>query len=72
MLQRDSLSTGLPIENSPPGIHTIPAGTVPGAGVEFGTVGAKADETAEVSDPYACPVSLVEEDDPLDRAAFMA
>jgi hypothetical protein len=36
----DSLSTVLPIENSPPGIHTIPAGTGPGAVKDFETVGA--------------------------------
>jgi hypothetical protein len=41
MLQRDSLSRGLPIENSPPGIQTIPGGAFAGAGVEFGIVGSK-------------------------------
>ena len=30
-----------PIENSPPGIHTIPCGALPGAGAGFGTVGRK-------------------------------
>jgi hypothetical protein len=41
MLQRDSLSTGLPIENSPPGIQTIPGGALAGAAVVFGIVGSK-------------------------------
>src|ERR1700690_2177747 len=36
----------LPMENSPPGIHTMPSGAGPVAGVLFGTVGAKADTTA--------------------------
>ena len=35
-----------PIENSPPGIHTIPAGAFLGAGVGFGIVGAKGETAA--------------------------
>ena len=31
-----------PIENSPPGIHTMPSGAGPGAGAWLGMVGAKA------------------------------
>src|SRR5258707_1373343 len=30
-----------PMENSPPGIHAMPAGAAPGAAVEFRTVGPK-------------------------------
>src|SRR5436190_7755466 len=36
----DSLAASLPIENSPPGIHTIPSGAGAGAAGLFGTVGA--------------------------------
>jgi hypothetical protein len=50
MLQRDSLSTGLPIENSPPGIQTIPARDGTGAAVAFGIVRAKDDEAAVTVD----------------------
>src|SRR5215813_354059 len=50
MLQSDSLSTGLPIENSPPGIHTIPCGAAPGAGPALEMVGAKPDVSADISD----------------------
>ena len=35
-----------PIENSPPGIHTIPAGAFLGAGVGLGIVGAKGETGA--------------------------
>ena len=46
-----SLSTVLPIENSPPGIHTIPAGAGPGAAAVFAIVGVKAgDAVAELDD----------------------
>jgi hypothetical protein len=53
MLQRESLSTGLPIENSPPGIQTMPAGAAPGAGVGFGIVRAKEDAVAVTVDSSA-------------------
>src|SRR5262245_66590469 len=52
-LQRDSLSTALPIENSPPGIQTIPGGTGTGAEFAFGIVGpnvAEASTAAVVAD----------------------
>src|SRR6266568_6774717 len=45
----DSLATSLPIENSPPGIHTIPSGAGVGAGPLFGMVGAKGDAAAVCS-----------------------
>src|SRR5262249_17495671 len=45
MLQSDSLSTGLPIENSPPGIHTIPGGAAPGRGPGLGLVGVKVSDS---------------------------
>src|SRR5204863_7633071 len=35
-----SAFTAAPIENSPPGIQTIPSGALPGADASFGTVGA--------------------------------
>src|SRR5271156_5283568 len=37
-----------PIENSPPGIHTIPLGASPGDGPLFGTVGPKPSACATV------------------------
>src|SRR5262245_31036104 len=52
-LQRDSLSTALPIENSPPGIQTIPGGTGTGTEFAFGIVGpnvAEASTAAVVAD----------------------
>src|SRR5437667_1016927 len=42
----DSPVASLPIENSPPGIHTIPSGAGAGAGLLFGMVGAKGDAAA--------------------------
>src|SRR5258707_14625049 len=39
----DSLSTVLPIETSPPGIHTMCSGAGAGGGVLFETVGANAE-----------------------------
>jgi hypothetical protein len=41
MVQTPSDGTLQPIENSPPGIHTIPSGPFVGGGVLLGTVGAK-------------------------------
>src|SRR6266446_6408598 len=38
--------SSLPIENSPPGIHTMPSGLEPGAGVLLGMVGAKDEASA--------------------------
>src|SRR6185436_8767969 len=49
----DSLAASLPIENSPPGIHTMPAGAGAGAGVVLGIVGAKGDDGAASLPP--CP-----------------
>ena len=72
ILQRESLSTGLPIENSPPGIQTIPAGAAPGGSVAFEIVAANAAETADVSDSFAGVGSVVAEGDPLSREAFIA
>ena len=72
ILQRESLSTGLPIENSPPGIQTIPAGAAPGGSAGFGIVAAKAAETAYVSDSTAGAGSVVWETDPLSRETFIA
>ena len=72
ILQSESLSTGLPIENSPPGIQTIPAGTGPDGSVVFGLVAAKAAATTDVSDSYAGAGSVVSESDPLGREAFIA
>ena len=40
-LHNDSLAASLPIENSPPGIHTMPSGFGFGAGILLETVGAK-------------------------------
>src|ERR1019366_2112837 len=42
MVQTPSEGARPPIENSPPGIHTMPAGAVVGAGIGLGIVGAKA------------------------------
>src|ERR1700746_2456595 len=41
MVQTPSDGTWQPMENSPPGIHTIPFGALGGGGVWLGTVGAK-------------------------------
>src|SRR6266581_4293655 len=49
----DSLAASLPIENSPPGIHTMPFGAGVGAGVLFGTVGSNGDGVAAESLPMA-------------------
>jgi len=43
MVQTPSDGTLQPIENSPPGIHTMPSGAFVGGGVLLGIVGAKAD-----------------------------
>jgi hypothetical protein len=43
--QSESLSVALPIENSPPGIQTIPGGADDGD-VALGTVGAKEEDSA--------------------------
>ena len=72
ILQRESLSTGLPIENSPPGIQTIPAGAGPGASFAFGIVAPKAAETTDVSDSDEDAGSVVAESDPLSHEAFIA
>src|SRR6266705_1776279 len=45
-LQIASPVSSLPIENSPPGIHTMPSGLAPGAGVLLGMVGAKSEAAA--------------------------
>ncbi len=42
----DSLAASLPIENSPPGIQTIPSGAGAGAGDLFGKVGSNAEAVA--------------------------
>src|SRR5215471_828705 len=47
--QRDSLSTALPIENSPPGIHTIPGGAGTGAEFVLGIVGSNVDEALDAA-----------------------
>src|SRR5262249_32343424 len=41
-------SRALPIENSPPGIHTMPGGAAAGAETVFGAVGAKLNDVADV------------------------
>src|SRR5439155_21381441 len=45
--KQDFASSGAaaPIENSPPGIQTIPSGAWPGAGVLFGIVGPNVDDS---------------------------
>jgi len=45
--EQDFASSGAaaPIENSPPGIQTMPSGAWPGAGVLFGIVGANVDDS---------------------------
>src|SRR6185436_12071105 len=58
-LHNDSLAASLPIENSPPGIHTMPCGAGAGAGVLFGTVGAKG-ELAEVA-PFSFALAVAAE-----------
>src|SRR5215471_8522262 len=62
MLQSDSLSTGLPIENSPPGIQTIPGGPAVGAGVIFGIVDAK-DDAITVTGSFDAGGEAAGEDD---------
>jgi hypothetical protein len=62
ILQSDSLSTGLPIENSPPGIQTIPGGAAAGAGVVFGSVGPK-DEAITVTGSFDAGGKASGEDD---------
>jgi hypothetical protein len=44
--QSESLSVALPIENSPPGIQTIPGGAGVGGDAAFATVGAKEEDTS--------------------------
>jgi hypothetical protein len=41
-------AAGAPIENSPPGIHTMPAGALPDAVVSASTVGWKSDARADM------------------------
>ncbi len=72
MLQRDSLSTGLPIENSPPGIQTIPAGAGRRAGSVFGTVGAKDEEAAEIVDACQFEDEATSAASPRDQEVFVA
>jgi hypothetical protein len=62
ILQSDSLSTGLPIENSPPGIQTIPAGAAGDTGAVFGIVGAK-DEAITVTGSFDIGGKAAGEDD---------
>src|SRR5262245_22999866 len=54
MPQSDSVSTVLPIENSPPGIQTIPSGAGCNAFAPFAIVGLKADPS-RVSTPALLP-----------------
>jgi hypothetical protein len=56
-LHNDSLAASLPIENSPPGIHTIPSGARVGADVLFGTVGAKGELAAAALFSFASAVA---------------
>jgi hypothetical protein len=46
MVQTPSEGARQPIENSPPGIHTMPGGAFLGAGVGLGIVGAKGETAA--------------------------
>src|SRR5262245_22560685 len=71
ILHRDSLSTGLPIENSPPGIQTIPGGAGTGAGAVFGIVGANAAEAADTSVSSACGGEGGNPTGSLDRELFI-
>jgi hypothetical protein len=50
MVQTPSFGIWQPIENSPPGIQTIPAGAFLGAGAEFGMVAANGEALVLVSD----------------------
>jgi hypothetical protein len=72
MLQRDSLSSRLPIENSPPGIQTIPAGAGAGAGVAFGIVRSKDVEAAVTVDSSASEGLAVSVALPRDQEVFVA
>src|SRR5215470_17438810 len=47
MVQSDSLSLAVPIENSPPGIHTIPGGATSSAGDVLAAVDEKADDVED-------------------------
>ena len=57
MVQTPSDGTTQPIENSPPGIHTMPSGAGPRAGVLFGTVGAKGDAAGADGSAAVTPAS---------------
>src|SRR5262249_22326413 len=48
LMPTSSIPGGLapPIENSPPGIHTIPSGVGPGAGLALATVGRNVETAA--------------------------
>src|SRR5579872_6744563 len=48
-----------PIENSPPGIQTIPAGAMPGGLAEFSTVGKNRLLTPAVARSHSAPVSFL-------------
>jgi hypothetical protein len=50
----------------------MPGGLVPGAGAVFGTVGAKAKESADVSDSSECEGDVVAGMDPRDHEALTA
>src|SRR5262245_31564804 len=72
ILQRDSLSTGLPIENSPPGIQAIPEGVPAGTGAVFGIVAKKADDSADVFDSSDVVLERVVGTASEDHDVFMA
>lgn len=72
MLQRDSLSSGLPMENSPPGIQTMPAGAGTGAGSVFGIVRAKDDETDVTVDTSASEAGALSRALSRDHEVFVA
>src|SRR3974390_788610 len=59
LVQNSSDASWQPMENSPPGIHTMPSGAGPGAAALFGTVGAKAAE-AGAGEPLAARVSAAD------------
>src|SRR5262249_14611986 len=46
------VGSAAPIENSPPGIHTMPAGAVPGDAAAFGTVDANARTAGNGTDAF--------------------
>src|SRR5262245_46315329 len=73
ILQRDSLSRQLPIENSPPGIQTIPGVAVPGARNVFDTVGPKLIAAKAVTDSSGGAGALAAAGaSPRDHEAFIA